>query len=251
MRHILLIGMGPGNPDQITLQAVDAMRSADVFFIPDKGSEKATLAAARHAMLDRHLAGRLARSVGYAMPVRDAGAASYGAGVRDWHQAIGATFERLFVDELGEDGRGAFLVWGDPSLYDSTIRILDTVRARGKVSFTVEIIPGVTSVQALAAGHGIALNTVGNPVHITTARKLREGFPENADSVVVMLDGGTAFAELDRDDLDIYWGAYLGTEDEILIAGPLAEVSDEIRRVRAEARQRMGWMFDTYLLRKR
>jgi precorrin-6A synthase len=48
----------------------------------------------------------------------------------------------------------------------------------------------------------------------------------------------------------IYWGAYLGTADEILVSGPLAEVADEIQRVRARARDRKGWMFDTYLLRR-
>ena len=48
--------------------------------------------------------------------------------------------------------------------------------------------------------------------------------------------------------MTLYWGAYLGTPDEILVSGPLAEVADEVVRVRAEARERKGWMFDTYLL---
>jgi precorrin-6A synthase len=251
VRHILLIGMGPGHPDQITLQAIEAMRSADVFFIPAKGEEKAELAEARLAMLERHLRDRPAQTVGYAMPVRNQATADYGERVRDWHDAIADIFADLFREHIGDAGRGAFLVWGDPSLYDSTIRILDAVRAGGEIAFTYEVIPGVTSVQALAAAHGIALNTVGNPVHVTTARRLKEEFPDNADSVVVMLDGGTAFAELGRDDLDIFWGAYLGTKDEILVAGRLAEVSADIQRIRAEARDRKGWMFDTYLLRKR
>ncbi|MGE3369321.1 MAG: precorrin-6A synthase (deacetylating) [Rhizobiaceae bacterium] len=251
MRHILLIGMGPGHPDQITLQAIEAMRSANVFFIPAKGEEKAELAKTRLAMLERHLGGRPFRAVGYAMPERNEAIADYGERVSAWHAAIGGIFSRLFREELGEDGRGAFLVWGDPSLYDSTIRILDAVRAAGEVAFTHEVIPGVTSVQALAAAHGIALNTIGNPVHITTARRLKEGFPDNADSVVVMLDSGTAFAELGLDDLDIFWGAYLGTEDEILVSGTLEDVSSDIQRIRAEARAKKGWMFDTYLLRRR
>ena len=50
--------------------------------------------------------------------------------------------------------------------------------------------------------------------------------------------------------MTIWWGAYLGTPDEILLSGPLAEVGPEIERVRAEARARKGWMFDTYLLRR-
>ncbi len=74
--------------------------------------------------------------------------------------------------------------------------------------------------------------------------------PEGIDDVVVMLDGRQTFATIDPTGLDIYWGAYLGTDDELLIAGPLADVRDEIARVRAEATARKGWMFDTYLLRR-
>jgi precorrin-6A synthase len=89
-------------------------------------------------------------------------------------------------------------------------------------------------------------------VHVTTGRRLaREGFPANAPDVVVMLDARCAFAQLDDAELDIYWGAYLGTPDEILVAGAVAAVSEEIQRVRADARERKGWIMDTYLLRRR
>lgn len=250
MRHILLIGIGPGHPDQITLQAIDAMRRADVFFIPGKGEEKVELAAIRHAMLDRHLPGGRHRVVPFDVPVRDA-VAPYRDGVQAWHDEIGEAYERLFAEHLSDGQTGAFLVWGDPSLYDSTIRILDAVKMRGRVDFTCEIIPGITSVQQLTAAHRIPLNAIGKAVEITTGRRIAEHYPEDSDSVVVMLDGRTAFAGLDRDDLDIFWGAYLGSPDEILISGKLPDVADEILRVRAEARQRKGWMFDTYLLRKR
>ena len=64
-----------------------------------------------------------------------------------------------------------------------------------------------------------------------------------------MLDAGCAFEAIDGEGVDIYWGAYIGTEDEILVSGPLAEVGEEIVRVRAEARERKGWIMDTYLLR--
>jgi precorrin-6A synthase len=66
-----------------------------------------------------------------------------------------------------------------------------------------------------------------------------------------MLDGHQAFADLPDTDLDIFWGAYLGTTDEILAFGALQEVKDEIRKRRAEARERKGWIMDTYLLRRR
>ncbi|TIT64842.1 MAG: precorrin-6A synthase (deacetylating), partial [Mesorhizobium sp.] len=113
------------------------------------------------------------------------------------------------------------------------------------------VIPGITAVQALAASHKMALNRIGDPVLITTGRRLtEEGMPENAGSTVVMLDGKCAFNTLADENLVIHWGAYLGTSDEIAISGRLGDVGAEIERVREEARQRKGWIMDTYLLRK-
>ena len=68
--------------------------------------------------------------------------------------------------------------------------------------------------------------------------------------VVVMLDGECTFKAVKEANVDIYWGAYLGTADEILISGKLADRSAEIERVRSEARTRHGWIMDTYLLRR-
>jgi precorrin-6A synthase len=106
-------------------------------------------------------------------------------------------------------------------------------------------------VQVLAARHRITLNTVGQPIEITTGRRLSEGWPAGVDSVVVMLDGVEAYLRFAGQDIDIYWGAYLGTPDEILIAGRLKDVSDEIHRVRTTAREKHGWIMDTYLMRRR
>jgi precorrin-6A synthase len=46
------------------------------------------------------------------------------------------------------------------------------------------------------------------------------------------------------------WGAYLGTDDEVLVAGPLTEVRDEILRLRRDKRAAKGWIMDIYLLRR-
>jgi precorrin-6A synthase len=152
---------------------------------------------------------------------------------------------------MAEGECGAFLVWGDPALYDSTIRILDAIVARGAVEIDFEVIPGISSVQALAARHRIPLNRIGGPVEITTGRRLTEGFPEHADSVVVMLDANDTYRQVAAEGLDIWWGAYVGTPDEILICGRLEDVAEEIARARAEARAAKGWIMDSYLLRKR
>jgi precorrin-6A synthase len=250
MRKILIIGIGAGNPEHMTVQAINALNRVDVFFIPDKGAEKADLHRLRTEICERFIESRTHRFVDVRIPEREKVLCDYRATVDAWHAQIEASYERLLTQELGEGECGGFLVWGDPALYDSTLRIIESIRAKG-FALDYEVIPGISSVQALAARHRIALNRIGGPVHITTGRKLGEGVPNDVDSVVVMLDGEQAFLRLEREAFDIYWGAYLGTADEILVAGRLSEVADEIEAVRARARQEKGWIMDTYLLRRR
>jgi precorrin-6A synthase len=251
MRKLLVIGIGAGNPEYVTIQAIKALNQASVFFVPDKGEEKASLVALRREICERYIERPGYRIVHIEDPVRDPDIADYTERVRVWHEQRTQLLEGAILRELPDHGCGAFLVWGDPSLYDSTLRIVQQLRERARVAFDVEVIPGISSVQALAARHQLILNRVGGAVQITTGRKLSESMPREADDVVVMLDGDCSFRHVPSDDLDIYWGAYLGAPEELLIAGPLAERSEEIQRVRQEAREREGWIMDTYLLRRR
>ena len=250
MRKVYVIGIGAGDPEQLTLAAVRALRELDVVFVIDKGAAKSERVELRRLICDTHIPGPC-RFVSAPDPERDRDAADYTGAVADWYDARAEVFARMFAAELDEAAVGGILVWGDPALYDSTLRVLDRVHARGDVEFTVEVIPGITAVQALAARHRVLLTRVGAPVHITTGRRLAAGMPADLDDVLVMLDGKAAFKNLPDADLDIFWGAYLGMPDEILIAGDLQACKDEIVRVRAEARERKGWIMDTYLLRRR
>ena len=246
MRKLSIIGIGAGNPDYITVQATKALSQVDVIFLIDKGGEKEDLAQLRKDICERYIQ-KSYRVVEAKDPERDRAPEDYEAAVAAWHAQRAAIYERMIREELSEDQRGAFLVWGDPSLYDSTLRIVDQVAAMKTVAFDLEVIPGITSVQALAARHKIALNRIGEPIHITTGRQLAKGFP--GDSVVVMLDGDCAFRTIKDANVEIYWGGYVGTADEILVSGNLEKCGPEIEKIRAEARARHGWIMDTYLLR--
>ena len=255
MRELLVIGIGPGNPDQLTVEAVRALNRVDVFFLIDKGDAKSSLNAVRDEILERHVTDLNFRIVEIPEPPRDrspslSGAAYEGA-VQEWHEARARRIGTALATELPDDGVGAFLVWGDPSVYDSTLRVVDRILASGVVEFEYAVIPGVTSVQALAAAHRIPLNRIGEPIHITPARRIADGLPDGLDSAVVMLDSGFTAAVLDEPDLDVFWGAYLGTDDQALIAGRLDEVADQIVEVRTRLRAEHGWIMDTYLLRRR
>lgn len=249
MRKLFLIGIGVGDPDHLTVQAINALKQVDVFFVIDKGPDKADLVALRTEICLRHRADGGYRTVELHDPERDRSPDDYRSAVQAWHDQRAAVYEQAITDALGADECGAFLVWGDPAIYDSTLRIIEQIIATGRVALDLEVIPGISSIQVLAARHRIALNRVGEAVHITTGRNLGAGLiPEHGD-VVVMLDGTCAFTTV-TEPVDIYWGAYLGTEDEILVAGKLADVIDEIAEKRADARARKGWVMDTYLLRR-
>ena len=249
MKQLLIIGIGAGDPEYLTVQAINAMNRADVFFLMDKGASKVKLLQLRRDILERYVSRIDYRIVEADSPER-AREGDYSGQVQGLNHAKQQVFERLIDEELQDGQCGAFLVWGDPSLYDSTLRILDAVLREGRVNFDYQVIPGITSVQALAARHRVPLNAIGQSVQITTGRRLAEGFPANAQSVVVMLDAEDTYRQLDDPELEIYWGAYLGTPDEILRSGRLVEVGEDIQRTRQAAREANGWIMDTYLLRR-
>ncbi len=245
-RTLRVVGIGTGDPEHLTLQAVRALADIDAVFVLDKRAETADLVATRKRICDAHIA-RPYRLVAVDDPPRERNPADYGATVEAWHAARAERLEAAFAAHLGPGEAGALLVWGDPALYDSTLRILERIAARGRLRLACEVIPGISSVQVLCARHAVPLNAIGGAICITTGRRLAAGWPEGVESVVVMLDGDPTFAGLDP-DLTIHWGAYLGAPDEILVAGRLGDVADDIRRLRAEARTRHGWIMDIYLL---
>jgi precorrin-6A synthase len=252
VKRILVIGIGAGDPDYVTIQAVKALNDVDVFFVIDKGEAKDDLTRLRREICERYVTAGTYRFVEADDPVRDRTGPAYRENVEAWRQKRVALCAKLINDELKDGECGAFLVWGDPALYDGTILVLQQILAEGLATFDYEVIPGISSVQALAARHRIPLNRVGEAIQITTGRRLAaEGLPSNADNVVVMLDANDAALKAAAgEDPDIYWGAYLGTDDEVLVAGKLRAKADEIERLRQAKRAEHGWIMDTYLLRR-
>jgi precorrin-6A synthase len=243
MRNLTLIGIGTGDPGHLTRGAVAAINRADLILIPLKGDDRADLAAVRRDLLAGVLTNPATRVAEFDLPVRDEATPDYLDRVNDWHDAIAACWQAAVAAHAPAD-RVALLVWGDPSLYDSTLRIA----ARLDPAPAVEVIPGITALQALTAAHAIPLNDLGAPVTITTGRRLREGWPTGATRVAVMLDAGGAFAALDPGGVTIWWGANLGLPSQVLDRGPLAEAGPRILAARADLRARHGWVMDIYLL---
>ncbi|MDO8886082.1 precorrin-6A synthase (deacetylating), partial [Candidatus Oleimmundimicrobium sp.] len=240
-----------GNPDHITRQAEKAINACDLILVPLKGEDKADLAGLRLAICKSCITNPGTRIVTFDLPQRDPATQDYLTRVNDWHDAIAKRWVTAIAQHRNAGGgaRVGLLVWGDPSLYDSTLRIAERVAA--KVPLHARVIPGITAIQALCAAHAIPFNDLGATVHVTTGRQLRDhGWPKDAETVIVMLDAGGAFVSLPGKEYDIWWGAYVGMKEEILVSGPLDAVGANILATRIQARADHGWIMDIYLLRK-
>jgi precorrin-6A synthase len=256
VRRVRLIGVGPGDPDQVTLEAIRAMREVDYFVVTDKRKPDGSpdpLVVARERLLARHL-DHSPRLVVVEDPERDRSAtgtasrADYERAVAAWHGARAAAYEQALRDH---DGDAGFLVWGDPAFYDSTIRVLEAVRATSNVAFDLDVIPGISSLQLLAARHRIVLHDVGGPIHVTTERDLERAIAGGQDNIVVMLNRSL---EPLRDPALagwlVWWGANLGTAHEGLVSGRVGDVLANLQDLRRTTKDRAGWVMDTYLLRR-
>ncbi|WP_036490417.1 precorrin-6A synthase (deacetylating) [Nocardioides sp. CF8] len=233
--RVLGVGMGP---QHVTLEVADALRSCDYVVAADKGPAD-DLLVARRAIASAYGV----EVVAVPDPPRDrADPADYPAAVRDWHEARVAAYEQVLRERGGD---AAFLVWGDPSFYDSTIRIVEQLAARLPLEW--DVLPGISAPQLLAARHRVVLHEVGQPVHVTTARRLHDDIAAGQANLVVMLTGSLDLTGLD--DWSIWWGANLGTPSEELVAGRVGDVHDDVLAARDRAREAAGWVMDVYLLR--
>ena len=244
--RVLGVGMGP---QHVTPEVAEALRGCDYVVAAEKSDDDGLLAA-RRAIAEAHGV----EVVAVPDPERDRDAAStrteadYGKAVRDWHQARVSAYESVL---RSRGGTAAFLVWGDPSLYDSTIRIVEQLAKCMPLEY--DVLPGISAPQLLAARHRIVLHPVGRPVHITTARRLADDIAAGQTNLCVMLTGTLDLTGLggpsDLRDWSIWWGANLGTASEELVAGTVAQVIGDIETARARAKETAGWVMDVYLLR--
>lgn len=248
--RIRILGVGMG-PQHVTPEVADALRTVDYVLAAEK-TEDDRLLALRRAIVDAHPgpAGP-AELIALPDPVRDRSAtltaSGYEGAVTDWHDARAEQYAAV----LGErGGTAAFLVWGDPSLYDSTIRVVEKVRALG-VDVDYDVLPGISTPQLLAARHRLVLHEIGRPVHITTGRRLQEAVAAGIDNIVAMLNPPPDRLDFTGlQDWTIWWGANLGAEGERLVTGRLGDVLTDIGQARAAAEAQAGWVMDAFLVRK-
>lgn len=240
MTHVHVVGFGMG-PHHLTREGSEALAAADYVLAVRKDDQDELLEVRRLICAEHAL-----ELVEVTDPARDRDdPADYPGAVKAWHAA---RVDAFAAELTTRGGTAAFLVWGDPSLYDSTLRIIGQLVER--LELTWDVVPGISAPQVLAARHRIVLHEVGQPVHLTTARRLPEALASGQGNILVMLGSAHSLDALgDLTEWQMWWGANLGAAGEQLVAGRIGEVLDEVRAARAVARRAAGWVMDAYLLR--
>ncbi|HLZ37948.1 MAG TPA: precorrin-2 C(20)-methyltransferase [Mycobacteriales bacterium] len=209
--RLIGVGVGPGDPELITVKAVRVLRAADVVFVPvmatgELGRAEATVRA--------HVEpGRLRRAVFALGDGHDRGRR---------HAAWEAAADAVAAAFRDAATTVAFATIGDPNLYSTFSYLADAVRDRLPDTM-VETVPGITAMQALAAASGTVLCEGTESLALLPLTAGMEAFETALDrfDTVVAYKGGAVLPELlallrahGRLD-DAVYGAALGlpTED--------------------------------------
>jgi precorrin-6A synthase len=247
VKQLFLVGIGTGNPAHLTLQALRTLNAVDVILIPRKGDSKADLAELRRSICAEMISNSNVRLVEFDLPTRDEATPDYVQRVEDWHDGIAKVWVDALARTHGTKEKVALLVWGDPSLYDSTLRIA----ARLQPNPQITVIPGITSLQGLTAAHAIPLNDLAAPFTVTTGRQLRDkGWPKGVKRIAVMLDGECSFQSIPQSDVTIWWAAFVGMPNQTILSGPLTDTAQKIVETRKAMRAEHGWIMDIYILQQ-
>ncbi len=168
------IGVGPGDPELITLKALKALQRAPVICVPQAANR-----------LDSYA---LSIVKEYVKPEQEILRAPFPTDDADGAAQVWWEASRLVVERLQQGQDVAFLTEGDPMLFSTFSYVLEGVQELCPDA-RVEIIPGVSSVMAAAASSGVPLVTHGQKLAILPAAYGLEELSEatsNFDTVVLM-----------------------------------------------------------------
>lgn len=204
------IGVGPGDPDLLTIKAVKALQHAEVIFAASstKNDDSLALEIARPHLCEKVQIIRL----GFPMSRH-----------QDTLEKAWLANAQIVLDHLNQGRNAAFLTLGDPLLYSTFAYVLRTLRSIAPEQ-PVSIIPGITSFQAAAAATETILAESSENLlilpGIRDASSLRQSI-EGADNAVV-LKAYTNFKAIRKEvrnfcpQTHCVFAARLGMKDEFI-----------------------------------
>ena len=214
------VGIGPGDPELLTLKAMRLIRDNDLILVP-KGKEDGESLALNIVRQAVELDGKEVREIHFPMT----------KGAKGTQREVLLPEARQLLDDLNSGRDAVFITLGDPMLYSTFFHLLDALESLDN-DVNVELVPGVSSVMAACAATGQALALSGDKVAIIPAT-YKEGLKKallEFDTVVLMkthrvMDDVKAMLK----EMDLmgraWYVARAGQPEEVV--KPLSEISDD------------------------
>lgn len=183
-----VIGIGPGDPELMTLKAVRILKEVPCIFVP-KGREEGTSLALSIVRKSLPLDGKEIVEAYFPMK-KTVQSSGFGVQSSDQRQELDAKWNETVEAVLNRLGRGsdaAFITIGDPGIYSTFFYLYDRLLERNP-SLVIDIVPGISSINAAAARAGLSLGLGDERIAVLPANymdNLQETL-EKFDTVVLM-----------------------------------------------------------------
>ncbi|MFE5190435.1 precorrin-2 C(20)-methyltransferase [Streptomyces sp. NPDC056628] len=217
--RLIGVGVGPGDPELVTVKGVNALRAADVVVVP---------------VMDSGERGRAEATVLHYVPAEKVVRVVFALNERTdrlrREAAWDAAGERV-AGLLGEHAAVAFATIGDPNVYSTFTYLAQTIVA-AVPGTVVETVPGITAMQDLAARSGAVLTEGTEPltlVPVTAGSAVLKEALAGPGTVVAYKFGrqarevAEALRESGRTEGSV-WGSALGMPEESI--RPAADLDD-------------------------
>ncbi|OEF97995.1 precorrin-2 C(20)-methyltransferase [Desulfuribacillus alkaliarsenatis] len=201
------IGVGPGDPELLTLKAKRILEQVEVLLVPKSKMEKRSIALEiAKGAVDKDW-----QQVDLHMPMT----ADKAELIKSWQQAA-----KQIANILQEGKDAAFVTLGDPSLYSTFTYVMKHIKALAPEAL-IEIVPGISSINLMAATYQVPLAESEESVVIIPALKDKESLEQTINQFdnVVLLKAGNQIQKLSDilaelgQEKDFYYASRCGFAD--------------------------------------
>ncbi len=225
MTSLIGIGVGPGDPELLTVKAVKAIQNADIIMCPASNEDRPSIAlSVVSSLIDKSKNQEIVKLIFPMTKDKD-------VLEQTWKRNANIMAEKVL---LGKNV--VYLTVGDPYLYSTWIYMYKDLK-ENYPEMDISVIPGIVSIFTFASKVGISIAEGAEKVAIIPScydlSSVKE-IAKNSETMVFLKDG-RYFDQVIKvlkesgfpDDSIFAIGQDLGTENEIIRKLTLGEVNDD------------------------